>query len=185
MSAIDYTWHKDAPPAPDVYTTRRNESRYLTLRYWDGTAWFEIGGGGRGGVPFTWPKKSRTRPYPWMRHFPCLHLRRIGKLQGAIQWGEPFKVYDEKEVLKYLVETNRLAPNWATLYQSEMRRFGGKLPTPSHSSGLGPVPIPRALLQEARDNCKASLAETGISHDRLVYRRDLLKRLDSTLGAMS
>ena len=43
-----------APPAADVYLTRRNQSKYLTKRYWDGQAWFEIGfGSRRGGIPFT------------------------------------------------------------------------------------------------------------------------------------
>lgn len=42
MSRIDHTWNKAVPPGPDVYMTRRNESKYTTLRYWDGEKWFEI-----------------------------------------------------------------------------------------------------------------------------------------------
>ncbi|MDO9252568.1 MAG: hypothetical protein Q7U48_13595 [Hydrogenophaga sp.] len=121
MSRIDYTWVAAAPPAPDVYTTRRNESTYLTLRYWDGSAWWEIGGGSRGGKPFVWPKKSRSRKPAWMAYYNPIYLRKIGVHQGAIQWGEPFKVYDEKEVLAHLVKTGRLQPDWRTLYQNEMR----------------------------------------------------------------
>lgn len=122
MSTIAYTWSAGSPPAPDVYTTRRNESKYLTLRYWNGAAWWEIGSGTRGGVPFTWPKKSRSRKPAWLARFgQKVHLRKIGALQGAIQWGEPYKVFDEKEVLKHLVATGRLPADWATCYQEEMR----------------------------------------------------------------
>lgn len=122
MSTVDYTWHSEAPPTADVYTTRRNQSRYLTLRYWDGSAWFEIGTGGRGGKPFTWPKGSRSRRPGWLSHYGNVaHLRRIGKFQGAIQWGEPFKVYDEREVLAYLVQRGVLPSAWRTSYQQEMR----------------------------------------------------------------
>lgn len=42
MSTIAYTWTPGAPPAVDVYITRRNQSKYLTKRYWDGRDWFDI-----------------------------------------------------------------------------------------------------------------------------------------------
>lgn len=123
MSKIAYNWNAGKPPAPDVYTTRRNESKYLTLRYWDGQQWFEIGcGPGRGGVAFAWPKKSRSKKPAWWSFYGQKgHLRKIGVHQGAIQWGEPFKVYDQTEVLKHLVTTGRLPADWLTHYQDEMR----------------------------------------------------------------
>jgi hypothetical protein len=121
MSRIDYAWSSATPPAPDVYTTRRNQSTYITLRYWDGQSWWEIGGGSRGGKPFTWPKKSRSRKPWWLAKCTPIYLRKIGVHQGAIQWGEPFKVYDEKEVIAHLVKTGRLSPEWRTAYQAEMR----------------------------------------------------------------
>mgnify|MGYP005608586441 FL=1 len=125
MSTIAHTWTPGAPSAVDVYLTRRNQSKYLTKRYWDGQAWFEIGfGSGRGGIPFTWPKQSRTAMNQWEREANkkgWLRLRRIGKLQGVIEWGEPYKVYSDSEVLAYLVKTGRLASGWRTAYQDEMR----------------------------------------------------------------
>lgn len=125
MSSIDFTWLGGTPPRPDVYTTRRGESRYQTLRYWDGKRWWQIEwNDARGSRPFKWPKGSRTR-------FPGGHLsiyrdtmglRRINdSLQGAIRWGTPHRVYDDKEVLAYLVKTGRLLADWRTAYQIEMR----------------------------------------------------------------
>jgi len=124
MSKIAYAWHGEAPPAPDVYTTRRNESKYLTLRYWDGERWHEINlTGGRGGDVFKWPKKSRSKKPSWVaRYGATMRLRKIGKHQDAIQWGEPFKVYDELEVLAHLVKTGRLPADWREAYQDEMRQ---------------------------------------------------------------
>jgi hypothetical protein len=123
MSKIDYAWSVEKPPTPDVYTTRRNQSRYLTLRYWDGSAWFEIAWGiSRGGVPFTWPKKSRSRkPTYCVGREQSLRLRKITASLGGIQWGEPFKVFDEKEVLAYLVKVGALPKDWRTEYQPAMR----------------------------------------------------------------
>lgn len=43
------------------------------------------------------------------------------------------------------------------------------------------VQIPKELLREARDNCEASIAETGISIHRKEYRVDLHKRLKAAL----
>ena len=129
MSRIDHIWFNMNPPKSDVYTTRRNESRYLTLRYWDDKCWYEIGyTDSRGGVPFTWPKKSRTRQPKsshWSGKHPGWVLRKIGASHGNIQWGEPFKVYDEKEVLAWLVKKGVLPANWKTTYQHDMRAEKG------------------------------------------------------------
>lgn len=127
MSRIDHTWEKSAPPKPDVYTTRRNESKYLTLRYWDGESWFEIAfNGSRGGEPFKWPKLSRSKRPSWaISGKDSLRLRNISAHLGEIQWGEPFKVFDEKEVMKFLIATGRILANWRDAYQSEMRQKGG------------------------------------------------------------
>lgn len=123
MSTIAHNWHSEAPPEPDVYTTRRNESKYLTLRYWDGERWYEINcTGSRGGDVFKWPKKSRTKRPSWLvRYEATARLRKIGKYQGEIQWGEPYKVYDEREVVAHLVKTGRLPADWREAYQDEMR----------------------------------------------------------------
>lgn len=123
MSKIDYKWSSTTPPAPDVYTTRRNESKYLTLRYWDGESWFELAWGStRGGIPFKWPKPSRTKRPSWaVRCQNSMRLRKISANIGAIQWGEPFKVYDECEVLAYLVKTKVLPADWRQAYQDAMR----------------------------------------------------------------
>ena len=124
MSRTDYSWNAAPPPVPDVYTTRRNESKYLTLRYWDGKTWFELAASkSRGGVQFKWPKPSRSkRPHWAMRESLC--LRKISAYLGEIQWGEPFKVFDEKEVLTHLVSTGVLPADWKTCYQSQMRSLG-------------------------------------------------------------
>lgn len=129
MSKIDHVWNASTPPKPDVYTTRRNTSTYLTLRYWDGACWFEIAfGSSRGGTPFTWPKKSVSKRPAWaVRCKDHMRLRKISANIGAIQWGEPFRVYDKTEVLQWLVDTGGLPADWPTKYQAAMRcAKGGK-----------------------------------------------------------
>ncbi len=123
MSKISYHWHSSNPTKPDVYTTRRGESKYQALRYWDGFRWWQIEWNRtRGAQAFVWPKRSRTR-YPGFGEYrDQLGLRRINDPhQRHIQWGEPFKVFDRNEVLKYLVKSGRLLANWETCYQVEMR----------------------------------------------------------------
>ena len=122
MSKIDYTWLATKPHKPDVYTTRINASKIHSVRYWDGQRWFDISLSGhtnRGGsMPFKWPKKPRVS-IGWRKKYP-LSLRNITN-QAAIQWGTPYRVYDDKEVLDFLVKTGRLQKDWRTLYQNEMR----------------------------------------------------------------
>lgn len=126
MSRTDYDWQKEAPPKPDVYTTRRNESKYLTLRYWDGECWYEIAySPSRGGEPFKWPKPSRTKRPSWaVQRKDSMRLRKISAYLGEIQWGEPFKAFDEREVLTHLVKTGVLPADWREAYQVEMRAAG-------------------------------------------------------------
>ena len=123
MSTINFRWHSAAPPKPDVYTTRRNNSTYLTLRYWDGQRWFGIDyGPKRGGAPMKWPKPSITKRPSWaVRNEGALYLKNIKVGQDCIQWGEPFRVYDQKEVLTYLVQTGVLPADWREAYQDAMR----------------------------------------------------------------
>ena len=122
MSKVNYTWSSEVPPKPDVYTTRRNESKYLTLRYWDGECWFEIAWtASRGGVPFAWPAKSRTKRPAWaVKYKDSVSLRRISASLANIQWGTAFKGYDSKEVLKWLVQEGILRADWMTHYQGDM-----------------------------------------------------------------
>lgn len=121
MSKVAYKWSSSAPTAPDIYMTRRNESKYLTLRYWDGSGWFQLAwSNSRGGTRFEWPKPSISkRPRHWNNN--KMYIRKISANIGAIQWGEPFKVFDEKEVLAYLVKTNVLPVDWRIAYQDAMR----------------------------------------------------------------
>lgn len=124
MSVIAYSWLATKPPRPDVYVTRRNSSRYQTMRYWDGRRWWQIEWcRTRASQAFKWPKGSRTRfPSSMARYRDTLGLRRINDpFQGAIQWGAPYRVYDDKEVLSYLVNTGRLHADWRKVYQIEMR----------------------------------------------------------------
>jgi hypothetical protein len=129
MSKTAFSWHASNPPEPDVYTTRRNESKHLTLRYWDGERWYEINvTGARGGDVFKWPKKSRTRQPVYFKHYKeTLRIRKIGEHQGLIQWGEPHKVYNEREVLNYLVKSGRLREDWREAYQEPMRVRAAKV----------------------------------------------------------
>ncbi len=124
MSSIDYTWLATAPHKPDVYVTRRNTSKIHSTRYWDGKQWFDISTSGtasRGGsTPFKWPKKPRVSMGWYRRYEDVLSLRKITD-QAAIQWGTPFRVYDDKEVLAYLVKSGRLPADWRTAYQETMR----------------------------------------------------------------
>ena len=127
MSRIEHSWQKTIPPKPDVYMTRRNESKYLTLRYWDGESWYEIAlSASRGGEPFHWPKPSRTKRPSWVARFKdTMRQRKISSHLGEIQWGEPFKVFSEHEVIAYLVKAGALPEDWKTAYQDEMRSETG------------------------------------------------------------
>lgn len=93
MSTIAFNWLGGNPPSQDVYTTRRGESRYHTLRYWDGKDWWSVEWSGRrGGKPFTWPKGSRTRK-PTSKYGPIdFHIRKINSPESprspALQDGE-------------------------------------------------------------------------------------------------
>lgn len=127
MSKIDYTWLATTPPKPDVYTTRKGESKYQTLRYWDGSRWWQIEWHSpkRFTKQFKWPKGSRTRfPGGLSIYRDTMGLRNISD-QAAIQWGTPFRVFDDKEVLAHLVKTGRLPDNWRNAYQDEMRAQAG------------------------------------------------------------
>ena len=134
MSKIDYVFRKSKPPKPDVYVTRRGKSSYLTRRYWDGENWFEINfSDSRGGKSFTWPKNSITKePRPkwrWEKQTQGRYsfvTRQINVGKDKIEWGEPIVVFDEKEVLKYLVETGMIWDDWKTRFQQEMREYYGK-----------------------------------------------------------
>lgn len=133
MSRTDYAWSAALPPKPNVYMTRRNASKVHSIRYWDGERWHDIGitrtlrrdAAGRitraAAKPFKWPKGSGIRRPAWMRQYrEQIGLRNISD-QSPIQWGTPFEVYDEKEVLDYLVACGRLPCNWRQAYQGEMR----------------------------------------------------------------
>jgi hypothetical protein len=41
--------------------------------------------------------------------------------QDDIQWGVQVTVFDDREVLEYLVKTRRLRADWQTAFQEEMR----------------------------------------------------------------
>lgn len=122
MSRIAYSWLGGQPHKPDVYTTRIGTSKVHTVRYWDGRRWFDISTSGttsRGGSqPFTWPKKPRIA-IGWRKKYE-LSLRNITK-QAAIQWGTPYRVYDDKEVLAHLVLIGRIPHDWRTRFQDQMR----------------------------------------------------------------
>lgn len=125
MSRVAYTWLAGMPPLPDVYTTRRGDSKYQTRRYWDGNAWWEIAhSNSRGGKPFTWPKGSHTRKparATWDKSLEQFYLRKIHARLDDIKWGAPYRVYDDKEVLAFLVKGGVLPVNWLTYYQRAMR----------------------------------------------------------------
>lgn len=124
MSKIAYTWSSATPPRPGVYTTRKGESKYLTLRQWDGARWWQIewGASARKSMQFKWPKGSRTRfPSGMAAYRDTLGLRRIND-QAGIQWGDPYKVFDRAEVLAYLVRRGYLPTDWETCWQDEMRQ---------------------------------------------------------------
>lgn len=133
MSTIAFSWRDGNPPRPDVYTTRRGESRYQTHRYWDGERWWAIAySNSRGGKPFAWPKGSRTRKPrrpTWDKSSPSLqfYIRKISAHLGTINWGTPYRIYDDKEVLSHLEKTGRLVKNWRTAYQDEIRAKVGDI----------------------------------------------------------
>jgi hypothetical protein len=123
MTTIAFNWTSDAPTRPDVYSTRRGSSKYITLRYWDGSRWWSLewgrGRNGKGEL-FTWPRHSVTRRPRWVREYGA-SLRVINVGQDDIQWGVQVTVFDDREVLEYLVKTRRLRADWQTAFQEEMR----------------------------------------------------------------
>lgn len=126
MSKISFDWNESKPTAPDVYTTRRGKSSYHTLRYWDGEKWYEIAySKSRGGTPFKWPKKSRTkkpRPPSWSKRKEYEFFLRVIHMEKPIEWGEPYKMFDDKEIIKYMENAGFLRHDWRDHYQSFMRQ---------------------------------------------------------------
>ncbi|WP_323016384.1 hypothetical protein [Castellaniella sp.] len=102
--------------------TKRGTKKYQTLRYWDGARWFSVEiSDKRGGIPTQWPVGATVPRMKWMcgRTF---YARAIHAGQEKILWGIPQKVYEPKEVLKYLVHRGDMPANWKTAFQDEMRR---------------------------------------------------------------
>ena len=123
MATIAHTWRSDAPPAPDVYTTRLGVSRITTPRYWDGANWHDIRFRRFDSIatPFKWPKNSRSKMPAWWRGTEQVLQHISADRQRTVGWGEPYKVFDDKEVLAHLVRTNVLQKDWREAYQAEMR----------------------------------------------------------------
>jgi len=128
VSKIEHVWQTSMPPKPDVYTTRRQGSSHVTLRYWDGQRWYEIAWSkSRGGTLFQWPKKSISKLPRW--HKGDIYLRKISDsllAKYVMEWSTPRKLFEPDEVLKYLIKIGALRENWKTFYQDEMRRHAGK-----------------------------------------------------------
>ena len=137
MSTTKFLFTKGRPPCADVYTTRRNSSTYLTLRYWDGSRWYSLDyGPSRGAKPFTWPKKSRTRPPKVARDYNMkMCLRNISpSLATCIEWGTAYNEYDTSEILSYMIDNKVIPKDWKSHYQHlmqkrDLRKASGTQPT--------------------------------------------------------
>lgn len=108
--------------------TRLGTSRVQTIRLWKQGEWFDVGvyRGRSRPVPanraFTWPAKANLPQPLWMSFYrKNLSTRKITN-QSRVQWGSPFKVYDQNEVLEWLVKVGKLPKDWRTAFQDEMRR---------------------------------------------------------------
>lgn len=124
MPSIDYTWATGAPPEPNVYMTRLGESRTTTIRWWDGDRWWGIEAPRDGRMPkkvFVWPKPARL-PMSWYHrgYADRLALRKLSA-QERVQWGTPFKVFSQVEVLRWMVQQGVLPADWKAKYQGEMQ----------------------------------------------------------------
>lgn len=134
MSTTRHTWQSSAPYLPPnlpgmLQTTYLTNEKYTITRWWDGKLWWDISPSrGAGMRVFKWPKGEAANGIKqpgWMKHYGPLKLRKITD-QSKVRWGIPYKHYEPAEVLKYLVSTGKLTPNWQELYQSSMRDAGWK-----------------------------------------------------------
>ena len=69
-----------------------------------------------------------------------------------------------------------MKPRWKQLEQ-EVFELSNKL-----QQTEADLAAARALLQEARDNAYASIAEEGISQMRYEYRKELVERINAALN---
>jgi hypothetical protein len=124
---IDYLWSNDCSKlAPGSYMTRLGTSKVWTVRYFDGKRWWTVTGGAKP-MPkdkmFKLPPKNRNLYNQWIRKASTqgrLCLRNITD-QAKIQWGTPYKIFSDAEVIKHLIRTQRLPYDWQTAFQMEMQ----------------------------------------------------------------
>lgn len=138
----DYLWSNDCSSLePGSYMTRLGTSKVKTVRYFDGKLWWYPAIKQRKASltkdkTFKLPSKNRSLYNEWMRKASTeghLYLRSITN-QSTIQWGTPYKIFSEAEVIKHLVNTGRLRSDWRSAYQAEMQ--GGLPPGPDDTSPI-------------------------------------------------
>lgn len=134
---IDYLWSNDCSKLePGSYMTRLGTSKVWTVRYFDGKLWWYAATQSRPVAKdkvFKLPAKNRNLYGHWIRKASAegrVYLRSITD-QSKIQWGTPYKVFNDAEVLAHLVKTGRLRYDWKTAFQMEMQGgpIVGDLPT--------------------------------------------------------
>lgn len=118
MAELKYIWRDSNPPKPDVYLTRRGDTKNATQRYWDGENWWqlvfmterEVAEGRRPTTPSPWNSKSyepRPKRRPWHTGKEAWHMRQItekGGGQAGMKWGERYMHYSDTEILNRLIE---------------------------------------------------------------------------------
>lgn len=118
MAELKYIWRDSKPPKPDVYLTRRGNTKHSIERYWDGENWWqlvfmterEVAEGRKPTTPSPWNSKSyepRPKRRPWHTGKEAWHMRLITEKAGGqagMKWGERYMHFSDTEILNRLIE---------------------------------------------------------------------------------
>lgn len=122
MAELKYIWRDSNPPKPDVYLTRRGNTKHSIERYWDGKNWWqlvfmserEVTEGCKPTTPSPWNSKSyepRPKRRPWHTGKEAWHMRLITEKAGGqagMKWGERYQHYSDTEILNQLINDGTL-----------------------------------------------------------------------------
>lgn len=125
MPELKRIWRDTDPPKPDVYLTRRGNTKNTVPRYWDGENWWqlifmtehEVAEGRNPKTVSPWSSKS-YEPKPRARseysRKGAWHMRVISTKSGGqdgMRWGERYQHYSDTEILDHLISVNFLGEN--------------------------------------------------------------------------
>lgn len=115
MAEIKRIWRDSKPPKPDVYLTRRGNTKHTTVRFWDGVEWWALRFEPFGRVPknafsIPWNRKSYEPVTSFKWAWKYSHWSRKITDQAGMKWGERYWHYSDTEILNSLIQDGTLHP---------------------------------------------------------------------------